>query len=220
MDMFALSSHQKAAKAMEKGVFKSQILPIEVPVGKGKVETIASDESVRAGLTMEKLQKLKPVFKADGLVTAGNACPWSDGAAALVITSDSRAKDLGLRAMATIKSFAVAGVDPKFMGIGPVHAVPKALKRAGISLADIDWIELNEAFAAQAIPCIRELKLDEEKVNPYGGGIALGHPLGATGAILITKAVHAMQEKNLTHALITMCIGGGQGAAMVIEREL
>lgn len=220
LDAFALASHHKAAKATEEGKFKSQILPIEVQLGKGKTATPVRDASIRVGLTMDQLNKLRPIFKPEGMVTAGNSCPWSDGASALVLTSETRAKNLGLKPLATVKSFAVAGVDPRFMGIGPIRAVPKALQRAGITVADLDWIELNEAFAAQAVPCIRELGFPEGKVNPYGGGIALGHPLGATGAILTTKAVYGMQEHNLTHGLITMCIGGGQGAAMVIEREV
>lgn len=218
MDQFALESHQKAEKAIKEGKFKDQILPIQVKLKKETI-TIDSDESVRMGLTLEKLGKLKPVFSSDGRVTAGNACPWSDGASALVLMSETRAKALGLKPLATIRSFAVAGLEPKIMGVGPIYAIPKALKRAGIDVKDLDWIELNEAFAAQAIPCMRELGLPAEKVNPYGGGIALGHPLGATGAILTTKAVYGMRDNNLRYGLITMCIGGGQGAAMVIERE-
>lgn len=218
MDQFALDSHQKAEKAIKDGRFKEQILPIQVKLKKETI-TIDSDESVRMGLTLEKLGRLKPVFSSEGRVTAGNACPWSDGASALVLMSEDRAKALGLKPLASVRSFAVAGLDPKIMGVGPIYAIPKALKRAGIEVKDLDWIELNEAFAAQAIPCMRELGLPAEKVNPYGGGIALGHPLGATGAILTTKAVYGMRDNDLRYGLITMCIGGGQGAAMVIERE-
>lgn len=218
MDRFALASHQKAEMAIKEGKFIEQIQPIQVQKKKETI-TVDSDESVRMGLTLEKLGKLRPAFTKEGRVTAGNACPWSDGAAAVVVMSEARANSLGLEPMASIRSFAVAGLDPQVMGIGPIYAVPKALRRAGIGVKDLDWIELNEAFAAQAIPCIRELGLPTEKVNPYGGGIALGHPLGATGAILTTKAVYAMRENNLRYALITMCIGGGQGAAMVLERE-
>lgn len=218
MDQFALDSHHKAEKAVNDGRFREQILPIQITLKKETV-TIDSDESVRKGLTLEKLGRLKPVFANDGRVTAGNACPWSDGASALVLMSENRARSLGLEPLAAIRSFAVAGLEPQIMGVGPVYAIPKALKRAGITIEDLDWIELNEAFAAQAIPCIRELGLPAEKVNPYGGGIALGHPLGATGAILTTKAVYAMRDHGLRYALISMCIGGGQGAAMVIERE-
>ena len=218
MDCFALASHNKAENAINEGKFKEQIIPIEVQLKKGAV-TVNSDESVRMGLTLEKLRNLRPVFLKEGKVTAGNACPWSDGAAAVVLMNEERAKALGLEPMASVCSFAAAGLDPKFMGVGPIYAVPKALKRAGISVSDLDWIELNEAFAAQAIPCIRELGFPEEKVNPYGGGIALGHPLGATGAILVTKAVYAMSEHDLRYSLITMCIGGGQGAAMVLRKD-
>lgn len=216
MDRYALESHRKAEKAMADGKFKEQILPVEVRVKKA-TQIIDSDESVRVGLTMEQLGKLKPVFDANGTVTAGNACPWSDGASALVLMSETRAKSCGLKPLAYYRSFAVAGLQPHVMGLGPIYAVPKALKRAGITVADLDWIELNEAFAAQVIPCMNELGLPVEKVNPYGGGIALGHPLGATGGILTTKAVYAMRENGLRYGLITMCIGGGQGAAMVIE---
>lgn len=219
MDEFALKSHNKAEIATSNGRFDKQILPLEVNYKKETV-MVSKDESIRYGQTIEALQKLRPAFVADnGVVTAGNACPWSDGAAALVITSENKAKREGLEILGYIRSFAVAGVDPQYMGIGPVYAVPKALKRAGLALDDIDWIELNEAFAAQAIPCIRELNLPLEKVNPYGGAIALGHPLGATGAILTTKALYALKENDLHYALITMCVGGGQGAALVIERK-
>ena len=219
LDEFALRSHQKAAAAIERGSFTEQILPIELAGRKGATYFVGSDESVRADLTMEKLAKLRPAFIADGLVTAGNACPWSDGAAALVIMSEDRAKELGIEIMAEIVSFAVSGLDPTVMGLGPIYAVPKALSRAGISVSDLDVIELNEAFAAQAIPCMRELGLPEEKVNPNGGGIALGHPLGATGALLTVKAIYEMRDRGHTHAMISMCIGGGQGVALVLRKE-
>lgn len=217
-DAFALNSHKKALAAIERGAFKEQILPIELPGKKGAVYTVDSDESVRAELSLEKLAKLRPAFIPEGIVTAGNACPWSDGAAALVLMSEDRAKELNIKPLASIVSYAVAGLEPAVMGLGPVYAIPKALKRAGISVADLDVVELNEAFAAQAIPCIREIGLDEAKVNPNGGAIALGHPLGATGAILTTKIVYDMNERALTYGLISMCIGGGQGAAMVVKR--
>ena len=217
-DVFALNSHKKAMAAIERGAFKEQILPIELPGKKGAVYTVDSDESVRPELSMEKLAKLRPAFIPNGIVTAGNACPWSDGAAALVLMSEEKAKALNIEPLATVVSYAVAGLEPNVMGLGPIYAAPKALKRAGISVADLDVIELNEAFAAQSIPCIRELGLDEAKVNPNGGAIALGHPLGATGAILTAKIVHDMKDRNLTHGLVTMCIGGGQGAALVLER--
>lgn len=218
MDAFALASHRKAIAATEAGHFTEQVLPVEVALKKSTT-VVTADESIRHDISMEKLGKLKPAFKKDGMVTAGNSCPWSDGASALVLMSDERAKALNVTPMGTVRSFAVAGLAPSLMGLGPVYAVPKALQRAGITTKDLDWVELNEAFAAQAIPCIRELKLPEEKVNPYGGAIALGHPLGATGAILTTKAAYALRENDLRFGLISMCIGGGQGAALVIERE-
>jgi len=219
LDTFAMNSHKKASSAIERGVFKEQILPIELSGKKGTTYIVDSDESVRPDINMEKLGKLRPAFIKDGVVTAGNACPWSDGASALVIMSEDRAKALNLRPLAAIISYAVCGLDPAVMGLGPIYAVPKALKRAGITAADLDVVELNEAFAAQSIPCIRELGLDEAKVNPNGGAIALGHPLGATGAILTTKIVYDMNNRGLTHGLVTMCIGGGQGAAMILRKE-
>lgn len=219
LDEFALASHQKATAAMARGAFDEQILPIELAGKKGVTYTVDKDESVRPTLTMEGLAKLRPAFKPLGLVTAGNACPWSDGASAVVLMSESRAKALGIEPMGVVCSFAVSGLDPFIMGLGPVYAVPKALKRAGIEVKDLDVVELNEAFAAQAIPCMRELGLSAEQVNPNGGGIALGHPLGATGALLTTKILYDMKDRNLTYGLVTMCIGGGQGAAMVVKRE-
>jgi len=218
LDEYAYNSHKKAAKAIKEGYFDEQILPVEVSV-KGKSTMINRDEVVRSNITLEDLAKLKPAFREDGVVTAGNSCPWSDGASALVIMSDERAAALGLKSLGTIRSFAVAGLDPSIMGLGPIHAVPKALKRAGITVGDLGCVELNEAFAAQVIPCMRELGIPEEKVNPNGGGISLGHPLGATGAVLTTKLVYEMQRRNLRYGLVTMCIGGGQGAALVIENE-
>jgi len=219
LDTFAYNSHKKAAAAIEQGKFKEQILPIELQGRKGSTYIVDSDESVRAEITMEALGKLNPAFIKGGLVTAGNACPWSDGAAALVIMSESRARENNFKPLATIVSYAVCGLDPAVMGLGPIYAVPKALKRAGITTADLDVIELNEAFAAQAVPCIRELGFDEAKVNPNGGAIALGHPLGATGAILTGKVAYDMNDRGLTHGLVTMCIGGGQGAALVLRKE-
>lgn len=219
LDEFALSSHKKAAAAIDRGAFREQILPVELKGRKGVTYVVDTDESVRPNQTMEQLAKLRPAFKPDGVVTAGNACPWSDGASAVVLMSETRAKELGIAPLCTVVSFAVSGLDPQLMGLGPIYAVPKALKRAGITVQDLDVVELNEAFAAQAIPCMRELGLTEEQVNPNGGGIALGHPLGATGALLTTKALYDMQDRKLTHGLITMCIGGGQGTALVIRRE-
>lgn len=219
LDAFALRSQEKAAAAIDRGDFKEQMVPIEIKGKKGAVNVMDGDELVRKGLTMETLGKLKPAFTRDGVVTAGNSCPNADGAAALVVMSDEKARALGIKPLATVCSFAVAGLDPYIMGLGPVYAVPKALKRAGITVADLDVIELNEAFSAQAIPCMTELGLDEARVNPNGGALALGHPLGATGAILTTKLIHYMKEKNLTYGMVTMCIGGGQGAALVLRRD-
>lgn len=219
LDEFALDSHRKAAAAIERGAFKEQILPIELEGKKGSVYVVDTDESVRPGLTMEQLGKLRPAFKPLGIVTAGNSCPWSDGASAIVLMSESKAKTLGIEPMGVVCSYAVSGLDPFTMGLGPIYAVPKALERAGIGGADLDVVELNEAFAAQAIPCMRELGLRPEQVNPNGGGIALGHPLGATGALLTTKILYDMRDRGLTYGLVTMCIGGGQGAAMVLKRE-
>lgn len=219
MDIFSFNSHKKAAAAVARGDFKEQILPIEIKGKKGAVNVIDKDEPVRSNISMEALAELKPAFIKDGLVTAGNSCPNADGASAILVMSEELAKSLGVEIMAYIKSFAIAGLDPAVMGLGPVYAVPKALERAGLGIQDMDVIELNEAFAAQAIPCMRELGIDEEKVNPNGGAIALGHPLGATGGILTTKILYDMKARNLTHGLVTMCIGGGQGAALILSRE-
>jgi len=218
LDEYALESHNKAESAIGRGSFSEQIVPIAVKGRKGDVTLVDKDESVRFGLTMEQLSKLRPAFKEDGVVTAGNACPWSDGASALVIMSEERAIAMGLEILGVIYAYAVAGLDPTVMGLGPIFAAPKALKRAGITVEDLDVIELNEAFAAQVIPCIRELEFPPEKVNPNGGAIALGHPLGATGGLLTTKLVYEMREKNYQYGLVTMCIGGGQGGALVIRR--
>lgn len=219
LDEFALESHWKAAAAIKRGAFKEQILPIELQDKKGSAYVVDTDEAVRHGLTMEQLAKLRPAFKPLGIVTAGNSCPWSDGASAVVLMSESKAKAMGIESMGVVCSYAVSGLDPFVMGLGPIYAVPKALKRAGIEVKDLDVVELNEAFAAQAIPCMQELGLRPERVNPNGGGIALGHPLGATGALLVTKILYDMKDNNLTYGLVTMCIGGGQGTALVLKRE-
>lgn len=215
-DQWALISHQRAARAIESGTFKEQIVPIDVKV-KGGVKSIDTDECVRTDTTLEGLAKLKPLFK-DGLTTAGNACPRSDGAGALVIMSEERAKALGIKPIAFIRSWAVAGVDPNIMGYGPVPSTEKALKRAGLTINDIDVIEMNEAFAAQFVPCMKDLKMNPEKVNPNGGAIALGHPLGGTGAVLSVKLLYEMMRKDYNLGLVTMCIGGGQGMATIFER--
>ncbi|HWR06972.1 thiolase family protein [Sporomusa sp.] len=215
-DEFALLSHSRAARAIKEGVFKDQIAPIEVKTKKG-VQVIDTDECVRYDSSLETMLKLAPLHKG-GLTTAGNSCPRSDGAGALVMMSEEKAKSLGLTPLASFRSFAVAGLDPNIMGYGPVPATRKVLQRAGLTIKDLDIIELNEAFAAQALPCIKDLGLDIQKTNPNGGAIALGHPIGGTGPILTTKLVHEMVKKNYKLGLVTMCIGGGQGLATIFER--
>lgn len=224
-DAFALRSHQRAAAAQASGKFAEEIVPLQVTIknGTGSVVqessfTFDKDEGVRRDTSTEALAKLKPVFHVRGTVTAGNSSQTSDGAAALLIMSEAKAKALGLTPLARFVSFAVGGVRPEVMGIGPIAAVPKALKLAGMSLRDIDLIELNEAFAAQALAVIRELGFDEEKVNVNGGAIALGHPLGCTGAKLTVQMIHELRRQDKQRGLITMCIGGGMGAAGIIER--
>ncbi|KGK90910.1 acetyl-CoA acetyltransferase [Desulfosporosinus sp. HMP52] len=217
-DQFALSSQQKMGKAMEAGYFKDQIVPLTIPVGKGKTIVFDSDEHPRPQTTIEGLAKLGPAFKAGGTVTAGNSSGVNDAAAAVVVMAADRAKALGLKPLAKIRTFAVAGVDPNIMGIGPVPATRKALARAGLSLEDMDIIELNEAFAAQVLAVDRELHFDMSKVNVNGGAIAHGHPIAATGAILTTKMVYEMNRRDVQFGLITACIGGGQGIATILER--
>jgi len=210
-------SHERALVAARDGVFRREIVPVEVRE-KSQVKLFDADEHPRE-TSMEALAKLPPVFKKDGVVTAGNASGIADGAAALVIVSEERAKDLALEPLATIRSYASSGVDPAYMGLGPIPATKKALKLAGLSLDDIDLIELNEAFASQAIAVIRELGLDLEKTNPHGSGISLGHPIGCTGARLVVALIYEMIRKDLQFGLTTLCIGGGQGMAMVLERK-
>ncbi len=219
-DEFAVRSHARAAAAIDGGLFKDEITPLDVefvtPKGTKHV-TFDTDELLRRGTNMEGLAKLKPVFKLGGSVTAGNSSPLSDGAAAVLIMSREKAAELGLKPLARLVSFAVGAVPPEIMGIGPVVAVPKALKKAGLTLDDIDLIELNEAFAAQSVAVIRELGLDIEKTNVNGGAIALGHPLGATGAKLTTQIINEMKRRNSKYGMVTMCIGGGMGAAGIFE---
>ncbi len=223
-DEFALRSHQRAAAAYEKGIFQEEILPIEVeevtpgPNGPERQTIVLDrDEHVRPDTTLEKLAKLRPVFRQNGTVTAGNSSPLSDGAAAVIVMERGKAEALGLTPLVKFVSFNVAGVPPEIMGIGPVAAVPRVLKRAGLSLENIDLIELNEAFAAQAVAVIRELGLDEEKTNVNGGAIALGHPLGATGAKLTVQIINEMKRRDAQFGMVTMCIGGGMGAAGIFE---
>lgn len=218
-DRFALASHQRWAAAHAAGRFADEIVPIDVSAAKGATSTLDRDEHPRPETTIEQLAGLKPAFKRDasGSVTAGNSSGINDGAAALLVTSEARAGQLGLRPIARMLSSAVAGVDPATMGLGPIPASRKALERAGLRVADLDLVELNEAFAAQALPCIRELGLDPEKVNVNGGAIAIGHPLGASGARLVATLLHEMRRRGARHGLATMCIGVGQGIASVWE---
>lgn len=223
-DAFALRSHQRAAAAQDAGKFDAEIVPLEVHIKYGEGSevkefhtTFTRDEGIRRDTSIEALAKLKPVFAANGTVTAGNSSQTSDGAAAVLLMSEEKAKALGIRPVARFVSFAVGGVPPEVMGIGPVAAVPKALKYAGMELKEIDLIELNEAFAAQALAVIRELNMDEEKVNVNGGAIALGHPLGCTGAKLTVQIIHELQRQGKEFGLVTMCIGGGMGAAGIIQ---
>lgn len=217
-DGFALRSQQRMARAMEEGRFDEQIVPLKIPVGKGDPIDFRTDEHPRPQTTMEALSRLSPAFLNGGTVTAGNSSGLNDAASAVVIMSREKAEELGLTPLATVRAYAVAGVDPNIMGIGPVPATRKVLEKAGLSLNDIDLIEINEAFAAQVLACNRELDMDMEKVNVNGGAIAHGHPLGATGAILATKAVYELKRAEGRYALITACIGGGQGIATILER--
>jgi acetyl-CoA acyltransferase len=226
-DAFALKSHQRASQAMTNGEFGSEILPFEIDDRipnldsrqiQVKRKSIASDEGPRADSTLEALSALKPVFRQGGSVTAGNSSQMSDGAGALLLASEQAIKDYQLQPIARFLGFSVAGVAPEIMGIGPIAAIPKACKQAGITQDQLDWIELNEAFAAQALAVIGDLGLDPEKVNPLGGAIALGHPLGATGAIRAATLLHGLQRRELRYGMVTMCIGTGMGAAGIFER--
>jgi acetyl-CoA C-acetyltransferase len=215
-DAFALESQRRAIDAIKHCVFKAQIVPIEL---KSKTGTTLfdTDEQPRADTTLESLARLKPVFDKNGTVTVGNASGINDGAAAVVLMAQATAEAQGLRPMARLAGYAVAGVEPKYMGIGPVPAVKKVLARTGLTIGDLDLIEGNEAFAAQAIAVMRELELPSARTNPHGGAIALGHPIGATGAILTVKALYTLQQTSSRYALVTMCIGGGQGIAAIFE---
>ena len=215
-DKFALQSQERCQRALAAGVFKDEIVPVEIKTRKGSV-IFDTDEGPRVS-TLEKLASLKPVFKKGGSVTAGNSCGRNDAAAAVVLMSADKAKELGLKPLARIVTDAAAGVPPQLMGIGPIPAVRKALKQAGLSLADIDLIELNEAFASQSLAVIRELGFDVEKTNVNGGAIGLGHPIGATGARLMTTLLYEMGRRKARYGMVTLCIGGGQGMATIIER--
>ena len=217
-DAFAVESQNKAVAAVKEGRFKEEILPVEVPVGKGKTEIFDTEEIPREGVTVEKLAKLPPVFKKDGTVTAGNSCALCDAASAVMVMKKEKASELGIKPLARIVSYAHAGVDPAIMGMGPVPAVSKALKRAGLELKDIDLIELNEAFAAQVLAVEQELKWNRSKLNVHGGAVALGHPIGATGTKILTTLIYALKNRDKSLGLANLCIGGGQGVAILIER--
>jgi acetyl-CoA C-acetyltransferase len=216
-DAFAVESHRRAVNAIEQGYFKDQIVPIEIKGRRGTV-VVDRDEHPRADATLEGMAKLRAAFKKEGSVTAGNASGINDGAAAVVLMEADAAKSQGLRPLARLVSYAVAGVDPKYMGIGPVPACTRALAKAGLRIEDMDVIESNEAFAAQALAVACDLKLPANKTNPNGGAVGLGHPIGATGAILTVKALYELQRGGGRYGLVTMCIGGGQGIAAVFER--
>jgi acetyl-CoA C-acetyltransferase len=216
-DELAVESQQRAARAVAEGRFKSQIVPVELKTRKGTV-LFDTDENVRGDSSVDKLAAMKPVFKKDGQVTAGNASSLNDGAAALVLAEANKARTLGLKPLARLVAYRHAGVDPAYMGIGPVPATRLVLQRAGLKLDQIDVIEANEAFAAQACAVSKELGFDPAKVNPNGSGISIGHPVGATGAMIATKAIYELQRIGGRYALVTMCIGGGQGIAAIFER--
>jgi len=217
-DKLGLMSHQRARKAIQEGIFKEEIVPVVIPQKKGEPIVFDTDERPM-DTSLEKMAKLPPVFKKDGTVTAGNASGINDAAAAVLLMSKEKAKELGLEVMATIRAWASGAVDPAYMGLGPIPAVRKVLNKTGLTIKDIDLVELNEAFAAQAIACIRELGLSLENTNVHGSGISLGHPIGCTGARVIVTLIHEMRRRKARWGLATMCIGGGQGMAMIVERE-
>ncbi len=216
-DKLGLLSHQRALAAIKEGAFKEEIIPVVIPQRKGDPVVFDTDERPM-DTSMEKMGRLKPVFKKDGTVTAGNASGINDAAAAVLLMSKEKAEQLQLEPLVKVASYASGAIDPAYMGLGPIPAVKKALEKAKLTIDDIDVIELNEAFASQAIACMRELKMDEEKTNPLGSGISLGHPIGCTGARLLVTIAHEMKRKNHKYGLVTMCIGGGQGMAMIVER--
>jgi acetyl-CoA C-acetyltransferase len=218
-DAFAAESHKKAVAAWDAGRFESQIAAVEAPAGKGKTESVTRDESMRPDTTKETLAALRPVLPSGAVVTAGNSSPMNDGAGALIVMEKEKAKALGLAIMGKFVAGAAAGLDPKIMGYGPVVATEKLLKKTGRALNDIDLIEMNEAFATQSVACIKGLNIDVSKLNVNGGAIALGHPLAGTGAILVTKLLYEMERRGAGSGLVTFCIGGGQGASVIIERE-
>jgi acetyl-CoA C-acetyltransferase len=219
-DAFALQSQQKAAKALSEKLFSREIVPVSIPGKRGDEVTVTEDEYPRRDTTMESLAKLRPAFREDGVVTAGNSSGINDGAAALLLMEEAAARQAGIHPLARIAGWGAVGVDPRIMGMGPVEAIRKALAKAGLTLDDIDLVELNEAFAVQSLAVIRELRLDSRKVNVNGGAIALGHPVGASGARVMVALLHEMERSGLRRGLAALCIGGGQGIAMVVERDV
>ena len=217
-DEYAALSQQRATASLENGFWENEITPVETTDDEGNKVTVTKDDGIRAGTTAEGLAGLKPVFRPDGTVTAGNACPLNDGAAAVIVMSDTRAAELGLTPLARVVSSGVSGLDPEIMGLGPIEASKQALARAGMTIDDIDLVEINEAFAAQVIPSARALGIDHDKLNVNGGAIAVGHPFGMTGARIMTTLINGLQKDDKTFGLETMCVGGGQGMAMIIER--
>lgn len=217
-DSFALQSQKRAVAAVEAGRFKEEIVPVEIPQRRGEPLVFDTDEFPRKDVSLEDLSKLRPAFQKDGSVTAGNSSGINDGAAAVVVMSAEKAKELGIPVLATIKSYASAGLDPKVMGCGPIYASRKALEKAGLTVADLDLVESNEAFAAQACAVAKELNLDLEKVNVNGGAISLGHPIGASGCRILVTLLHEMQKRDAKRGLVTLCIGGGMGTALIVER--
>jgi acetyl-CoA C-acetyltransferase len=216
-DEIGLLSHQRARAAIQKGIFKEEIVPVKIPQKKGDPILFEVDERPM-DTSLEKMGKLAPAFKEAGTVTAGNASGINDAAAAVLLMSREKAKDLRLEPMGKVVAYASAGVDPAYMGLGPIPAVRKVLKKTGLALKDIGLIELNEAFASQAVACIRELKFDLEKTNVNGSGVSLGHPIGCTGARLVVTLLHEMKRRKVNLGLVTLCIGGGQGMAMIVEK--
>ena len=217
-DEFAVLSQNRATQSLENGFWEDEITPIETVDAEGKPVTITKDDGIRPGTTLEKLSTLQPAFKPGGTVTAGNACPLNDGAAAVIVMSDTKAAELGITPLARIVSSGVTGLNPEIMGLGPVEACRQAMKRAGLSINDIDLVEINEAFAAQVVPSAKHLDIPWDKLNVHGGGIALGHPFGMTGARIMTTLIHGLQATDKTFGMESMCVGGGQGMAMIVER--
>jgi acetyl-CoA C-acetyltransferase len=218
MDEFAALSQQRATRSLENGFWEDEITPVTTTDAEGNEVVVGQDDGIRAGTTAEGLAKLKPAFRPDGRVTAGNACPLNDGAAAVVVMSDTRAAELGITPLARVVASGVSGLNPEIMGLGPVEACRQALGRAGMTIDDIDLVEINEAFAAQVIPSARHLGIEWDKLNVNGGAIAVGHPFGMTGARIMTTLIHGLQDADKTFGLETMCVGGGQGMAMIVER--